>query len=122
MNRRIWENDTFGRINKGKALSDEEIDEIDRFKIATDPLYVSERMKEFEEITKQFDEQNNGGAVKKPSDYFGKGSDLGVGAGGSFNLGFKLANLLNSAWAKSFASDFIEETNGSQMKVSIGQI
>lgn len=122
MNRRIWENDTFGRINKGKALSAEEIDEIDKFKIATDPLYVSERMKEFEEITKQFDEQNNDGAVKKPSDYFGKGSNLGVGAGGSFNLGFKLANLLKSAWAKSFASDFIEETNGSQMKVSIGQI
>lgn len=45
-----------------------------------------------------------------------------VGMGGSMNFGNRLLALANSAWTKSFVSDFIEETNASQLKVTVGQI
>jgi len=65
---------------------------------------------------------DNSKPVEKPTDYFGKSVNLPVGTGGTMNLGLKLAELVKSAWTKSFASDFMEETNASQLKVPVGQI
>jgi len=46
MNRRIRENNTFGRLNKDKALTYDEAKEIDQYRIMTDPLYANDRIKQ----------------------------------------------------------------------------
>ena len=124
MNRRIRENNTFGRLNKDKALTYDEAKEIDQYRIMTDPLYANDRIKQLrqqvEEMEKQENEEYEG--VEEPENYTGSFNGLPVGMGGTFNLGNKLMDLAKSAWGKSFFSDFMEETNASQLKVSIGQI
>mgnify|MGYP007092157850 CR=1 FL=1 len=69
-------------------------------------------MKDTEDYLRKIDEEDQNEVVK-PSDYFGKDLSLPVGMGGTMNLGNKLVELAKSAWAKSFASDFMEETNSS---------
>ena len=124
MNRRIRENNTFGKLNKNKALTNDELKEIDSYRQLTDPLYANQRLEQLSKEIKEMQKQDTDeyGNVEEPENYFGKDSSMPVGMGGSFNLGNKLTQLAKSAWGKSFFSDFMEETNNSQMKVSIGQI
>ena len=124
LNRRIKENQTFGTVSKNKALTDKEAGEILTYRLMVDPLLSSEQMKGLrQQIDKmQAEDSDKDETVVQPNDYFGTDAQNKVGAGGTFNLGLKLLQLANSAWSKSFLSDFIERSNESQMKVSIGQI
>lgn len=119
MNRRIRENNTFGKIKPDYSLTNDEIKEIDQYRMLTDPLYASERLdklhKEIDELEKQEKEEYEG--IEEPDNYFG--------AAGSIPMtmpGLKLRLLAQSAWAKSMFSDFMEESNSSQLKVTAGQI
>ena len=120
MNRRIKQNEAFGKINKNYQLTNEEVNEIVNYRNATDPLYLQQRLDETKKYLKEL--QALDPEVEKPSDYFGKDWSLPVGMGGSTNVGNFISNLVRSAWAKSFVSDFMEESNSSQLKVSVGQI
>lgn len=123
MNRRVWENNTFGKLNKDKQLNGEEVEEINQYKMVTDPLYARERI---DQLHKEIEAQQLDGQeaenVQRPENYYGDSTGLPVGMGGAANLSYKLIGLIKSAYAKSFLSDFIEETNSAQMKTSIGQI
>jgi hypothetical protein len=121
LNRRIMENNAFSQVSKNKnyQLTNDEYNEIETFRMMNDPEHLKNKMEETEEILKEMDGVD-GADVEKPSDYFGKDQSMPVGFGGSMNLGNKLLQLAKSAWAKSFASDFMEETNASQLKVGVG--
>ena len=124
MNRRIRENNMFGMINHNYALTNDELKEIDEYRMITDPVYANDRIKD---LHKQIDEMQKeelaeAGSIEEPENYFGDSMQFSTGMGGTFNLGNKIMGLVRSAWAKSFFSDFMEETNSSQMKVEIGQI
>jgi hypothetical protein len=122
MNRRIRENNAFGKINKKYALTNDELNEIDQYRMITDPVYANDRIqqlhKEIDQMNRQETADNE--SVEEPENYFGDSMQFTTGMGGTFNLGNKVMGLMRSAWAKSFLSDFIEESNSSQMKVEIG--
>lgn len=122
MNRRIRENDTFGKINKNRALTNDEIKEIHDYRLLTDPLFFQQRMKQLDEEIKELQKQDEQENIEEPENYFGDSVQFGVGMGGTMNLGAKLLGLARSAWSKSFFSDFMEETNNSQFKTAVGQI
>ena len=126
MNRRIAENNTFGKLNSNHQLSNDEIKEIDTYRMITDPIYLQKRIEDNKKYIKQLEEEDEDPAsVVKPSDYFGKLDTRTLPLNiptFAIAAGRNLAELATSMWAKSFVSDFMEETNSSQMKVSIGQI
>lgn len=130
MNRRIFENNTFGKLNKKHALTEKELVEIDSYKMLTDPLYSQKRLKEIYEDMDAQEKQELAqlNAVEKPKDYYGDAAKFtktdatlySIFPGIEFSK--KLYELAKSSYGKSVFSDFIEMTNSSQRKVSAGQV
>ena len=144
--RRLWENNTFGKINKNKALTNEEVRDIVNYQALTnpqyrdyllgytdytrtdpktgEPLYVpGELHKTIEEQEREELAQLEG--VKRPEDYYGDVNGVQPtytpnSVGG--NLSSFMYNFGASKWGRSAMSDFILRTNESQMKVTSGQI
>ena len=119
LSRRILQNNLSGLIDKSKALTNKEIKEINDYRMITDPAYAQQKFKLLNEYAKQADVQ--GEQQSRPDNYYNENSaytNFNDPSAGATNL----AILLKSAWAKSFASDFIEKTNESQAEVSAGKI
>lgn len=133
LNRRLLENHTFGKLNKNKALTDKEYLEIHNYRLMNDPDYLKAALEDFD---KQYQLQQKASEKKvanlekiKPNDYYGQDISsatyniMGVqGTGGMYNSTMSFLGAVNSAYGKSFASDFIIKTNESQAQISTGKI
>ena len=136
LNRRIFENKTFGLLNPKKQLTNDEQMEIINYRMATDPEYASDLLRS---INKTIDAQK--AAEKKdlddklknvPKNYYGdenvqKLANMQIAGSGQFmpnmiNVGLDLQNKITSMWAKDAFSDFIIKTNESQSQISSGKI
>jgi len=138
----LWEHGTFGKLNKNKALTNNEVKEIIDYQTLTDPQYRDQRLgytdytknpngtfvpgefqKTLEQQRKAELEELEG--VQRPADYYGdtnyaKPAYTPNSAGG--DLSAWMYNFGASKWGRSAMSDFILRTNESQMKVTAGQI
>ena len=133
LNRRLLENRTFGKLNKNKALTDKEYLEIHNYRLMNDPDYLKAALEDFD---KQYQMQQKAAEKKasdlekiKPDNYYGQDisgdtyNTIGVqGTGGMYNTTMSFLGIVNSAYGKSFASDFIIKTNESQAQISTGKI
>lgn len=133
LNRRIYENKTFGLINKNKALTDDEVSEIFTYRALTDPEYLKLSLDYLEKVTntqKAAEEADLAELLShKPKDYIGQQAatnsviQYGVqGTGGFSAVGLSAAGLGGSRYADSAFADFIIKTNQSQAQVQSGQI
>lgn len=133
MNRRIRENNTFGKLSKGKALTDDEILEIDRFRIMTDPEYGWQRVKDLSDIADKIkaEEEAEQESIKsgdmQPSGYYlpswiSKASLSPYFGGPGVSKEDKFSSKSDDSYIKSFASDFILSSNEVQLSTAIGQI
>ena len=124
LNRRIAENNMFGKINKNKALTNKEVNEILAYKTITDPIFgynkIKEDLAEIEAQRKREIAELQG--VEEPESYYGESVDNLVKDPVGQSEFANIFSIINSAWAKSFFSDFMEESNSSQLKVSVGRM
>lgn len=137
LNRRIFENKTFGELNPEKRLTDNEQMEIINYRMATDPEYASDLLrsinKTFDTVNKAQEKDLNNRLKKIPKDYYGEenvkkmANNMQIAGSGQFmpnmiNTALDMQNKLNSMWAKDAFSDFIIKTNESQSQISSGKI
>lgn len=133
LNRRLFENRTFGKLNGDKALTDKEYQEIFDYRALHDFDYLNqaiENLDEHTELSKQEQEADLAKLIShKPKDYLGQDlanksiTQYGIqGTGGMSATALSVGGLAQSAYGKSFASDFIIKTNQSQAEISSGQI
>ena len=124
LNRRITENNMFGKLNKDKALTNNEINEILAYKTITDPVFgynkIKEDLAEIEAQRKKEIAELQG--VEEPESYYGESVDNLIKDPVGQSEFANIFSIINSAWAKSFFSDFMEESNSSQLKVSVGRM
>lgn len=133
LNRRLFENSTFGKLNKKKALTDQEYQEVFNYRAINDPDYLRAAIDDLDSKTKLSKQQQEEDLAQlishKPDDYLGQNianasiGQYGVqGTFGMSNMALSAQGLAESAYGKSFASDFIIKTNQSQAQISSGQI
>lgn len=133
LNRRLFENRTFGRLNGNKALTDKEYQEIFDYRALHDFNYLNQAIEDLDKHTELSKEEQEADLAEllshKPKDYLGQDlanksiTQYGIqGTGGMSSTALSVGGLAQSAYGKSFASDFIIKTNQSQAEISSGQI
>ena len=122
LNRRLWENNTFGKINKNKALTDKEKQEIYDYRMISDPVFGNDQINQFLKFSETLKDQSEGD-VDQPDNYYNlNGLTFNGLITDPINTAKVIGRLATSAYAKSVLSNFIEKTNESQMEVSTGKI
>lgn len=120
-NRRLWESEMFGKINKDKQLTNKEAQEIYDYRMINDPIFRQLQIKNLHDISSAQQPKND--EPDMPDDYYGL-ENFGKVPG--FLPGAQAAEyvyrLITSAYGKSAISNFIEKSNESQMQVSSGKI
>lgn len=122
LNRRLWENNTFGKINKNKALTNKEEREIYDYRMISDPVFGNNQINQFLKASETLKDQTEGD-IDLPDNYYNlNGLTFSGLITDPINTAKVIGRLATSAYAKSVLSNFIEKTNESQMEVSTGKI
>ena len=122
LNRRLWENNAFGKINKNKALTNKEEREIYDYRMISDPVFGNNQINQFLKASETLKDQTEGD-IDLPDNYYNlNGLTFNGLITDPINTAKVIGRLATSAYAKSVLSNFIEKTSESQMEVSTGKI
>lgn len=132
LNRRLFENKTFGELSDNKKLTQKEIQEIHDYQMITNPIYARDFLEEtmpeifsddYEKIVaeREREELKKLLSTPKPANYSSEYKDPSPYVIADIN-GAAIASLFTNRGARSAAADFLIKSNESQMEVSAGKI